>query len=74
MASISGIRATGSDREEYSRKPILKNAAGYVAWATKMELVLDGEDCWNIVDGSELEPNELGWVVDPGDEALASGV
>ena len=30
MASISGIRATGSDREEYSRKPILKNAAGYV--------------------------------------------
>ena len=77
MASISGIRATGSDRAdrgENSRKPILKNAAGYVAWATKMELILDGEDCWEIVAGTELEPDELGWVVDPGDEAQAPGV
>ena len=39
-----------------------------------MELILDGEDCWSIVDGSELEPNELGWVVDPGEEGQARDV
>ena len=58
--SSCGIRAT-SDRD--TRKPILKDAAGYISWATKMETILDVEDCWDIVTGDELEPVELGWVV-----------
>ena len=74
MASTSDIRASSSNRADYSRKPILKNAAGYVAWATKMELILDGEDCWDIVAGTELESGELEWVVDPGEEEQAPGV
>ena len=40
----------------------------------KMEAILDGEDCWDIVTGTESEPGELGWVVDPGEEAQAPGV
>ena len=39
-----------------------------------MEAILDGEDCRDIVMETELEPGELGWVVDPGEEAQASGV
>ena len=48
MASHSGIRARDSEGE-YSRKPILKNAEGYGAWSTKMETILDADDCWEIV-------------------------
>ena len=33
MASTSGIIANGSDRGEYTRKPILKDMAGYSAWS-----------------------------------------
>ena len=74
MATTSGIRGAGSDRGDYSRRALLKNAAGYVAWATKMELTLDREDCWDIVTGTEVEPNEIGWVVDTGEKAQAPGV
>lgn len=74
MASQSGIRASSSDRDDRPRKPILKNAAVYIGWATKMESILDGEDCWDIVMGTEIEPNELGWVVNPGEEDEAPGV
>ena len=76
MASHSGIRATGSD-QEYSRKPILKNAAGYGAWKSKMAAILQGEQCWRLVQGIELEPQSLGVqvmsdgdvVIDPADQA-----
>ena len=67
MATSSGIIATGLDRGDNPKRTLLNNAAGYVSWATKMELTLDSEDCWDIVAGTELEPDELGWVVDPGE-------
>ena len=52
MASTSGIRANGSDREEFTRKPILKDAAGYSAWSTKMKTILDADDCWDCEQGN----------------------
>ena len=74
MAYTSGIRASSSDRGDYTRKPILKDAAGYVTWSTKMESILDPDDCWDIVMGIELEPNELGWVVNEGEEGAAVAI
>ena len=74
MSTSSGIRAKDNDRSDSKKGPVMKDAAGYVSWATKMEAILDGEDCWDIVTGTELEPGELGWVVDPGEEAQAPGV
>ena len=29
-----------------------------------METILDADDCWDIVIGTEIEPNELGWVAE----------
>ena len=67
MASTSGIRANGS-YQEYSRKPLLKNAVGYGAWRTKMSTILEGEECWDLVQGIELEPKGLRvQVVEDGD-------
>ena len=66
MASNSGIKANGSDHE-YSRKPLLKNVAGYGAWSTKMSTILEGEDCWELVQGNELCPLSLGVQVVGGD-------
>ena len=74
MASTSGIRANGSNRGEYTRKQILKDMAGYSAWSTKMETILDADDCWDIVIGTEIEPNELGWVVGEGQEGAPAAV
>ena len=71
MASNTGIRVSITDRGDYARKPVLKDAAVYVAWATNLETILDGEDCWDIVVGTEQEPNELGWVFDPSEEEQA---
>ena len=76
MDHHSGIRANGSD-QEYSRKPILKNAEGYGAWETKMSTILEGEECWDLVQGLEPEPLSLGvqvgvdgdGVEDPADQA-----
>ena len=59
MASHSGIRARDSDQGEYSRKPVLKGADGYGAWRVKMETILDADDCWEIVQGTEVEPVDL---------------
>lgn len=59
MSSHSGIRARDSDHGEFSRKPILKNAEGYGAWRVKMETILDADDCWEIVQGTEVEPIDL---------------
>ena len=59
MASHSGIRARDSDQGEYSRKPILKNAEGYGAWSAKMETILDADDCWEIVQGTNVELADL---------------
>ena len=59
MASHSGIRARDPDQGECSRKPILKNAEGYGAWRVKMETILDADDCWDIVQGTEVEPVDL---------------
>ena len=64
MASHSGIRARDSHRGEYIRKPILKDAAGYGAWKVKMETILDADDCWEIVQGTQLEPLDLAWVIE----------
>ena len=69
MASHSGIRARDSDHGEYSRKPILKNVEGYGAWSAKMETILDADDCWEIVQGTEAEPVDLAPVVEEGEEA-----
>ena len=71
MASHSGIRARDSDRGEYSRKPILKDAAGYGAWKVKMETILDADDSWEIVQGIELEPLDLAWVIEFDEEGAA---
>ena len=59
MASHSGIRARDSDHGEYGRKPILKDADGYGAWRVKMEIILDADDCCEIVQGTEVEPIDL---------------
>ena len=59
MATTSGIRATGSD-QDHSRKTLLKNATGYGAWKTKVSTILEGEECWELVQGIELEPMSLG--------------
>ena len=64
MASHSGIRARDFDRGEYSRKPIIKDAAGYGAWKVKTETILDANDCWEIVQGTQLEPLDLAQVID----------
>ena len=48
--------------------------AGYSARSTKMETILDADDCWDIVIGTEKEPNELGWVVDEGQEGAPAVV
>ena len=74
MSTSCGIRARDNDRSDSKKGPVLKDAAGYVSWATKIEAILDGEDCWDIVTGTESEPGELGWVVDLGEEAQAPGV
>ena len=73
MASHSGIRARDSDHE-YSRKPVLKDAESYGAWRVKMETILDADDCWEIVQGTEVEPNDLAQVVVQVDGAAVENV
>ena len=58
MSSHSSIKASSSDRE-HTRKPVLKDAAGYGAWETKTSTILDAEECWDIVIEAELEPQSL---------------
>ena len=62
MASHSGIRASGSGIGEYIKKIVLKDAASYGPWKAKLTSILDAEDCWDIVNGTEQEPHEIATV------------
>ena len=39
-----------------------------------METILDADDCWDVVMGTKLEPNELAVVVDEGQEGAPKAV
>ena len=70
MASHSGIRASGSGTGEYVKRIVLKDAASYGPWRAKLTSILDAEECWEIVNGTELEPDEIATVEDHSDEEL----
>ena len=36
-----------------------------------METILDADDCWEIVQGTELEPLDLAWVIEFDEEGAA---
>ena len=59
MASTSCIRASGSGSSEYMKKIVLKDAASYGPWRTKLTAMLDAEDSLEIVNGTEMEPAEI---------------
>ena len=63
MASTSGIRAFCSGTSEFMKKIILKDAASFGPWRTKLTALLDAEDCMEIVNGTELEPAEIAEVL-----------
>ena len=69
MASTSGIRASGSGSSEYMKKIVLKDAASYGPWRTKLTAILDAEDCLEIVNGTEMEPAEIAEVLNPDNTA-----
>ena len=64
MASHSGITSSGSRSEEYVKNIVLKDVVSYGPWKAMLTSILDAEDCWDIVNGTESEPNETGTVVD----------
>ena len=66
----SGIRASGSGTREYIKKIVLKDAASYGPWKAKLTSILDVEDCWEIVNGTELELDEIATVEDDSDDDL----
>ena len=68
MASHSGIRASGSGTGDYVKRIVLKDAASYGPWRAKLTSILDVEECWEIVNGTELEPDEIATVEDDGDD------
>ena len=70
MSSHSGIRANSSSSSEFARKTVLKDAASYGPWKAKITSILDAEDVWEIVNGSEVEPDELPEVADEADDAV----
>ena len=45
-----------SDLALWQTPPI---SEGYGAWRVKMETILDADDCWEIVQGTEVEPIDL---------------
>ena len=65
--SSSGIRASGSGSGDYVKKLLLKNVASYGPWKAKRTSILDDEDCWEIVDGTEVEPTRIAIVNDADD-------
>ena len=65
MASRSGIRASTSGTLEFMKKIILKDAASYGPWRTKLTSILDAKDCMGIVNGTELEPAKIVEVLNP---------
>ena len=65
----SVTRASNSGSSEFARKIVLKDAASYGPWKAKITSILDAEDVWEIVNGSEVEPDELPEVADEVDDA-----
>ena len=63
-SSTSGIRASGLGSGEYTKKILLKDTATYGPWRAKLTSILDAEDCWDIVNGTETEPMRLATVND----------
>ena len=49
-------------------KTNLEGCASYSAWRTKMETIIDADDCWDIVMGTKLESNNIAVAVDEGQE------
>ena len=74
MASHSGIRASGSRTGEYIKRIVLKDAVSYGPWRAKLTSILDAEECWEIVNGTELEPDEIAIVEDDSDEDLPDNI
>ena len=68
IMALSGIRASGSGIREFAKKIALKDAASYGPWKEKLTSILDAEDCWEIVNGTELEPDEIDTVEDDSDD------
>ena len=64
MASTSGIKASGSGSSGYVKKMVLKDAAYYRPWRTKLTALLDTEDCLEIVNGIEIKPPKIAKVQD----------
>ena len=54
MASTSGITAFASGFGEYIKKIVLKDSASYGPWKAKLTSILDADDCWVIVNGTNL--------------------
>ena len=65
MATTSGIRATGSGSGEYVMKIVLKKSASSEPLKAEITSILDPEDCWDIVNGSEFESDAIAEVEDP---------
>ena len=74
MASHSGIRASGSGTREYIKRIVLKDAASFGPWRAKLTSIFDAEECWEIVNGTELEPDEIATVEDDSDEELPENI
>ena len=74
MASHIGIRASGSGTGEYVKRIVLKDATSYGPWRAKLTSILDAEECWEIVNGTELEPDEIVIVEDDTDEELPDNI
>ena len=72
MASTSGIRSSGFGSSEYMKRIVLKDAASYGPWRTKLTAILDAEDCLEIVSGTEPEAAEIAWVLNPDNTAANS--
>ena len=51
------------------KKIVLKDAASYGPWRTKLTAILDAEDCLEIVNGTEMEPAEIAEVLNPDNTA-----
>ena len=69
MSSHIGIRANSSSSSKFAKKIVLKDAASYGPWKAKITSILDAEDVWEIVNGTEPEPAELPKVADEADDA-----
>ena len=48
----------------YVKKIVLKDSASHGLWKAKLTSILDVEDCWEIVNGTKLEVDEIAKVED----------